>query len=214
MSPRYIAIEGPIGVGKSALAEKLARRLDARSVMEPTDNPFLEGFYRDQKESAFSTQMWFVISRHQQLRFLAQGDLFQQTVVSDYLFEKDRIFAYLNLNDSELATYERLYEHLSQDIRQPDLVVYLQAKVSTLVERIHRRGRRPERRISEAYLEQVVQAHDHFFFRYDQAPLLVVDTNEINLVQDETHMDDLVLRIDAMRGGVEYYRPGFSEPSS
>ncbi|MDQ7006386.1 MAG: deoxynucleoside kinase [Acidobacteriota bacterium] len=208
MTPRYIAIEGPIGVGKTVLAERLAERFDARLVREPTDNPFLEQFYGDRRGSAFPTQIWFLISRHQQLRHLAQGNLFQQTVVSDYLFEKDRIFAYINLDDSELATYEKLYEHLVTEIPRPDLVVYLQARVDTLITRIQRRGRQAERRISDTYLEQVVQAHDHFFFHFDQAPLLVVDTNEINPLEHEAQLDDLASRIQAMeRGGVEYYRP-------
>lgn len=208
MHPRYIAIEGPIGVGKTVLAERLAPKFDARVLLEPTENPFLDQFYGDRRGSAFSTQMWFLITRHQQLREVAQGKLFQQVVVADYLFEKDRIFAYLNLNDTELATYEKLYEFLRVDVPRPDLVVYLQAKVETLIQRIRRRGREMERRISEEYLEQVVQAHDHFFFRYEGAPLLVVDTNDINPVEEDSDLEDLVSRIRAMeRGGVEYYRP-------
>ncbi len=208
MKPRYIAIEGPIGVGKSVLAEALAARFDARIVAEPVDNPFLEQFYKDRKGSAFATQIWFLVQRHRQIRELAQGDLFQQAVVSDYLFDKDRIFAYLNLSDSELATYETLYQLLVADIPAPDLVVYLQARVDTLMERIRSRGRGSEKRLSQVYLEQVVQAHDDFFFRYDEAPLLVVDTNEINPVQDDGQLEDLVGRIGAMeRGGIEYYRP-------
>jgi len=206
--PRLVAIEGPIGVGKTALARRLARHWDARLVLEPTDNPFLETFYRDRRGSAFSAQIWFLLARHRQQRDIRQGDLFQQAIVEDYLFEKDLVFAYLNLTDVELTTYEKLYNLLSNDVVRPDRVIYLQARASTLLARILERGRDVERRISEAYLEEVVQAYDYFFFRYDQAPLLVVDTNEINPVRDDAQLEDLVRRIEAMdRGGVEYYRP-------
>lgn len=208
MSLRHIAIEGPIGVGKTALVERLARRFEARAVFEPTDNPFLEPFYADKPGSGFAAQIWFLISRHQQLRPLAQGELFQQGVVADYMFEKDRIFAYMNLEDSELATYESLYELLSGDVPKPDLVVYLQARANTLLDRIKHRGRPVERRISQRYISEVVDAYDHFFFRYDRGPLLVVDTNRIDPVHDDAHLEDLVARIEAMeRGGVEYYTP-------
>lgn len=208
MRPRHIAIEGPIGVGKTALVERLARRLEARSVFEPTDNPFLESFYGDRPGSAFAAQIWFLISRHQQLKPLAQGELFHQGIVADYMFEKDRIFAYLNLEDSELATYESLFELLAPDVPRPDLVVYLQAHAGVLLERIRQRGRPAERRLSQRYLAEVVDAYDHFFFRYDRGPLLVVDTNHIDPAHDESHLADLMTRIEAMeRGGIEYYRP-------
>jgi deoxyadenosine/deoxycytidine kinase len=208
MRPRTIAIEGPIGVGKTALARRLASRFDARLVLEPEDNPFIEQFYQDRRGSSFSAQIWFLISRHRQQLDLKQGGLFEHGVVVDYLFEKDRVFAYLNLNDSELATYEKLHELLAGDAFQPDLVVYLQARVPVLVERIRTRARGTERRISESYLEEVVQAFDQFFFRYDQAPLLVVDTNHIDPAHDEGDFEDLARRIEAMeRGGIEYYRP-------
>jgi deoxyguanosine kinase len=209
MKPRLVAIEGPIGVGKTALARRLAKHWEARLVLEPADNPFLEKFYKDRRGSAFSAQIWFLLGRHRQQREIRQGDLFHETVVEDYLFEKDLIFAYLNLNDVELSTYEKLYNLLSADVVRPDLVVYLQARVAALLKRVLERGRDVERRISEAYLEEVVQAYDYFFFRYDQAPLLVVDTNEINPAKEDAHLEDLARRIEAMdRGGIEYYRPG------
>ena len=209
MRPRHIAIEGPIGVGKTALVERLARRFEARAVLEPTDNPFLEPFYGDRPGSAFATQIWFLISRHQQMKPLAQGELFHHGVVADYMFEKDRIFAYLNLEDSELATYESLFAMLSPEVPKPDLVVYLQARVGTLQDRIRQRGRSTERRLSQAYLAEVVEAYDHFFFRSDRGPLLVVDTNDIDPAHEEAHLSDLIARIEAMeRGGIEYYHPG------
>ncbi len=208
MKPRLVAIEGPIGVGKTALARRLARHWEARLTLEPTDNPFLESFYRDRRGSSFSAQIWFLLARHRQQRDIRQGDLFQQAVVEDYLFEKDLIFAYLNLNDVELSTYEKLYNLLAPEVVRPDLVIYLQARVPALLKRIGERGRDVEKRLSEAYLDEVVQAYDYFFFRYDQTPLLVVDTNEINPAREDADFDDLVKQIEKMeRGGVEYYRP-------
>jgi deoxyadenosine/deoxycytidine kinase len=208
MKPRLVAIEGPIGVGKTALAKRLARYWEGKLVLEPTDNPFLENFYKDRRGSAFSAQIWFLLARHRQQREIRQGDLFQQTVVEDYLFEKDLVFAYLNLNDVELSTYEKLYNLLAPEVVRPDLVVYLQAKVPVLLKRVAERGRDVERRLAEAYLEEVVQAYDYFFFRYDQTPLLVVDTNDINPAREDADFDDLVRRIEKMdRGGVEYYKP-------
>ncbi len=206
--PRIIAIEGPIGVGKTTFASRLARRLEAGSVLEQTDNPFLEPFYKDRRGAAFSAQIWFLLSRHAQLKDLRQAHLFHRSVVCDYLFEKDRVFAYLNLNDTELATYERLYQLLAPDIVRPDLVVYLQARVPSLTKRLAERGRDIERRISEGYLDETVQACDHFFFRYNDAPLLVVDTNDIDPAHEDADFEDLVRRIQAMdRGGIEYYKP-------
>ncbi len=208
MKPRLVAIEGPIGVGKTALARRLARHWEARLTLEPTDNPFLESFYRDRRGSSFSAQIWFLLARHRQQRDIRQGDLFQQAVVEDYLFEKDLIFAYLNLNDVELSTYEKLYNLLAPEVVRPDLVIYLQARVPALLKRIGERARDVEKRLSEAYLDEVVQAYDYFFFRYDQTPLLVVDTNEINPAREDADFDDLVKQIEKMeRGGVEYYRP-------
>ena len=208
MKPRLVAIEGPIGVGKTALARRICRHWDARLLLEPTENPFLESFYKDRRGSAFAAQIWFLLARHRQQRDIRQGDLFQQAVVSDYLFEKDLIFAYLNLNDIELATYEKLYQLLKDDVVRPDIVIYLQARASELAKRVAERGREVERRLSETYLEEVVQAYDYFFFRYDQTPLLVVDTNRYNPAKNDAEFEDLVRRISAMdRGGVEYYSP-------
>ena len=208
MKPRLVAIEGPIGVGKTALARRLCRHWDARLLLEPTENPFLESFYKDRRGSAFAAQIWFLLARHRQQRDIRQGDLFQQAVVSDYLFEKDLIFAYLNLNDIELATYEKLYQLLKDDVVRPDIVIYLQARASELAKRVAERGREVERRLSETYLEEVVQAYDYFSFRYDQTPLLVVDTNRYNPAKNDAEFEDLVRRISAMdRGGVEYYSP-------
>jgi len=207
--PRWIALEGPIGVGKTALARRIAERLEARLVLEPVDNPFLEAFYRDRQGAAFPAQVWFLLARHRQLRDLRQVELFQPWVVSDYLFEKDRLFARLTLDDEELATYEQLWRLLRPQVPHPDVVVYLQARVPTLLARIAERGREIERRISEDYLAEVVRTFDQFFFRWDGPPLLVVDTNEIDPVHEDTDLDDLVDRVLGMdrRGGIEYYRP-------
>ncbi len=207
--PRWIALEGPIGVGKTALAHRISERLEARLVLEPTDNPFLAAYYEDRQGSAFPTQVWFLLARHRQLRDVRQVELFRPWVVSDYLFEKDRVFASLALEDEEFATYEQLWRLLRPQVPGPDVVVYLQARVPTLRARIAERGREIERRISEEYLAEVVRAFDEFFFRWNGPPLLVVDTNEIDPVHEDTDLEDLLERILGMdrRGGIEYYTP-------
>jgi len=206
---RYIVIEGPPGVGKTALAERLAARFDASAVLEDAENPFLQDFYAERPGSAFQTQLFFLLSRHRQQLTLRQADLFSQTVVSDCLFERDRVYAYLHLDDNELFIYQRLYDLLAQDVPSPDLVVYLQAPTESLVKRQRERGRDPEHphRPSADHLKKVNEAYQHFFFHHQATPLLVVETSQVDLVHGDTPLEDLVRQIRAMGGGTRYYVP-------
>lgn len=204
---RSIAVEGPIGVGKTSFVELLARKFDARKLLEKVDNPFLRDFYQDRPGAAFQAQLFFLLNRHRQLMELAQRPLFHEVTLCDFLFPKDKIFAYLNLDDSELLIYDRLYELLEPQVPKPDLVIFLQAKTSRLIERIRRRRRDYEAEISEAYVEEVNKAYNYFFFHYTQTPLLVIDTTDIDFVHEERHLDELVAQIRKMDRGVQYYRP-------
>ncbi len=205
---RYIAIEGVIGVGKTSLARLLCERFQARLVLEEVEeNPFLKDFYRDRARYAFQTQMHFLFSRYQQQRTLRQLELFHERMVADYLFQKDRIFAGLNLSDRELALYERLVGWLEMDVMKPDVVIYLQANVETLLERIARRGRAFEKDMDRDYIKQLVEAYNHFFFHYVEAPLLVVNTNGIDFVNNPDDFEDLQKRILSHRQGTVYYAP-------
>ena len=207
MKFKFIAVEGPIGVGKTSLVDLLAARFDAVKVLERTENPFLEDFYRDRQGSAFQAQLFFLLNRYQQQRELSQGNLFSQVTLSDYVFAKDKIFAYLNLDDSELLIYDKLYAMLEPQVPKPDLVIFLQAETARLVERIKRRRRDYEAAISEAYVNEVNKAYNYFFFHYTQTPLLVIDTTEIDFVHHEEHLDELIEQIRKMERGVQYYRP-------
>ena len=206
---RYIVIEGPPGVGKTALAERLAARFDATAVLEDTENPFLQDFYADRPGSAFQVQLFFLLSRHRQQLSLGQADLFSQLVVSDCLFERDRVYAYLNLDDNELFIYQRLYDLLVRDVPSPDLVVYLQAPTEALVKRQRDRGRDPERpnRPSADYLKRTNEAYQHFFFHHEATPLLVVETSQVDLVRGDAPLEDLVRQIRGFGGGTRYYVP-------
>lgn len=205
---RYIVVEGVIGVGKTSLSRLLAERLQARLVLEEVEeNPFLKDFYRDRARYAFQTQMHFLFSRYQQQRALRQTELFHERMVSDYLFQKDRIFASLNLTDRELALYERLVGWLELEVPKPDVVVYLQAGTDVLMERIGRRGRPFEREMERGYIEQLNQAYNHFFFHYAEVPLLVVNTNAIDFVNRPEDFEDLQRRILAHAQGTVYYTP-------
>jgi deoxyadenosine/deoxycytidine kinase len=207
--PRYIAIEGPIGVGKTTLAQLLSERLAGRLVLEPVEeNPFLASFYDDARKYAFQTQLFFLLSRFQQQQQLFQQDLFNQGTVADYLFAKDRIFASLTLDPNELALYDRLYEVLGPRVVKPDLVVYLQARVDVLLQRIKKRGRGYEQRIDPAYVEALATAYSSFFFHYEETPLLVVNTSEIDIVDSEEDLEALVAVIRRHRKGVQHYLPG------
>ncbi|MBI5598894.1 MAG: deoxynucleoside kinase [Deltaproteobacteria bacterium] len=205
---RYIAVEGPIGVGKSTFADLLSKELDGRALLEEVDaNPFLPKFYGDIKKYAFQTQLFFLLSRYQQQKELSQCDLFKTNVVSDYLFAKDRIFAYLNLDENELGLYEQVYRLLDTRIVKPDLVIYLQAAGDVLIERIKRRNKDYEQTISEGYLENLVDAYNRYFFYYTDTPLLVVNTNQIDFVKNPEDLSNLVREIRSIKGGTQHYIP-------
>lgn len=205
---RYVVVEGPIGVGKTGLARRLADSFKAKLVLEPVaENPFLEQFYKDRRKYAFQTQLYFLTARYQQQQELAQPDLFSKAAVADYLFAKDRIFAYLNLDDTELAMYEKVYKMVEPTVQRPDLVIYLQAETEVLRERIKRRGRGAERWLEPRYLEELVQAYNTYFFHYADSPLLVVNTTETDLVNDPDDYADLLREVRAMGRGTQYYVP-------
>jgi deoxyadenosine/deoxycytidine kinase len=205
--PRYIAIEGPIGVGKTTLAEILAERLGGRLVLEVVEeNPFLASFYADRRKHAFQAQLFFLLSRFAQQQELFQQDLFSQSTISDYLFAKDRVFAALNLDPNELALYERVYDLLGPRIVKPDLVVYLQARTEVLLSRIRRRGRSFEQGLDPAYLDALSRAYNDFFFHYDETPLLVVNVSDIDLGAPED-VEALLAVIRKHRKGVQNYVP-------
>jgi deoxyadenosine/deoxycytidine kinase len=207
-APRYLVVEGPIGVGKSSLAGLFAESFNARLVLEPaTENPFLEQFYRDRRKYAFQTQLFFLTSRYQQQQELAQPELFSRATVADYLFAKDRIFAYLNLDDTELAMYEKVYKMVEPTVPKPDLVVYLRASLEVLRERIQQRHRPAERHLEPQYLKEVVEAYNTYFFHYADSPLLVVDTSDVDFVSNPDDYADLLRKIQGMGRGTEYYVP-------
>jgi len=207
---QYLAIEGPIGVGKSSLTERLATRLDAAAVLEDNENPFLTDFYAGRPGSALQAQLFYLLNRHRQLISLRQASLFAQTTLCDYLFDKDKIFAYLNLDDNELFIYQRLYDLLAKDVPAPDLVVYLQAPTDVLVKRLRERARDPERDTpdpSPDYIRELNEAYQHFFFHYSATPLLVVETSHVDLHASDEALDDLIRQIRSMNRGTQYYVP-------
>jgi deoxyguanosine kinase len=210
MSFQYIAIEGPIGVGKTSLAERLASRLDAAFVREEMENPFLSDFYSGRPGAALQAQLFYLLNRHRQQLTLRQGDLFAQMTVADYLFDRDKIFAYLNLDDNELFIYQRLYELLARDVPSPDLVVYLQAPSDVLVRRVRDRAKDAaiETPTPEAnYIRELNEAYQHFFFHYSATPLLVVETSQVDLAASDAAVDDLLRQIRTMNRGTRYYVP-------
>lgn len=208
MPPRYIVVEGPIGVGKTTLAKLMAARIGADLLLEEVEaNPFLSSFYKEPERFAFQTQLFFLLSRFRQQEGLAQQPLFGRGLVSDYLFAKDRIFAHLTLNDDELALYDKVFRVLDVKTVKPDLVVYLQATPEVLMQRIRSRGFDFERPIKESYLESLVKSYNQFFFHYDETPLLVVNTTEIDIVRKPDDLSNLVREIMTMRGGVKHYLP-------
>lgn len=207
MDFHYIAVEGPIGVGKTTFVELLASHLNATRIHEDLNNPFLKDFYHDEAGAAFQAQLFFLLMRYQQQLKLQQQDLFQQTIICDYMFQKDRIFAYLNLSDSELMVYEKLYSLLEPNIPRPDLVIYLQATQDVLMQRIKKRNLDYEKSITRDYLKELAQAYNYFFFHYKQSSLLVINTSEIDFVENPQDMQDLVKMIRTMGKGIKYYVP-------
>ncbi len=206
---KYIAIEGVIGAGKTSLARKLKDKLNAELLLEQFDaNPFLEKFYSDRSRYAFQTQMFFLISRFKQQEELSQEDLFRDFIVSDYLFEKDRIFAYLNLNSEELKLYESLYPLLARSLRKPDLVVFLQSSSERLMHNIKNRNRKIERALNRSYIQDLSEAYNHFFFRYNSTPLLIVNSTDIDFVNSDGDFEELFKQIFREDRGVkEYFKP-------
>ena len=210
MAFHYLAIEGPIGVGKTRLAERLATKLEATTILEDTENPFLVDFYADRPGSALQAQLFYLLNRHRQLTGKRQADLFLQTTICDYVFDKDKIFAYLNLDDNELFIYQRLYELLVRDVPPPDLVVYLQAPTDVLLRRVHSRRMDAEAvafQPDDEYLRELNEAYTHFFFHYDAAPLLVVETSQFDSDASDEALDDLIKQIRGMGPGTRYYVP-------
>ena len=209
MAFHYLAIEGPIGVGKTRLAERLAARLEATTILEDTENPFLADFYADRPGSALQAQLFYLLNRHRQLTSKRQADLFLQTIVCDYVFDKDKIFAYLNLDDNELFIYQRLFDLLAKDVPPPDLVVYLQAPTELLIKRLKAHDVDPDREAlpmpAEDYLRELNEAYQHFFFHYSSTPLLVIETSEFDPESDDAALDELVKQIKGMGKGTRYY---------
>lgn len=207
-TPRYIAIEGPIGVGKSSLAKILALKYASRLVKEEVaGNPFLERFYENPRKFAFQTQLFFLLSRYRQQRELAQGDLFEAGLVCDYILAKDKIFALINLEDDEVSLYESIYKLLVSTLPKPDLVIYLQARPEVLLSRVRKRGIVYERNISLDYLRTLSDAYNEYFFHYNETPLLVVNTSEIDFVESPRDLEHLVREVKSVKRGTQHYIP-------
>jgi deoxyadenosine/deoxycytidine kinase len=211
---RHIAVEGPIGVGKTSLVELLADRFEGVMVLEDITNPFLPDFYEGRSGAAFQVQMYFLLSRFQQQREINQMNLFQRLVLADYTFPKDRIFAYLNLDDTDLRVYEKLYPVLEQEVPTPDLVIYMQASIPVLLERIAKRGRDFERTIDPDYLVRLSDAYSYYFFHYRDTPLLVVNTDDIDFVNNRADLNAFVEQIVRCRHGTQVYVPIGTEHDS
>jgi deoxyguanosine kinase len=204
--PKYICVEGVIGVGKTSLARLLADHLNAKIIYEqPEENPFLQDFYRDPGRFAFQTQLFFLLSRYRQQQESFQTDLFHEYTVSDYLFAKDRIFAHLNLEDRELFLYDRVASLLERDIPKPDLVVYLQSSPERLVNNIRKRGRSYEKNMSDEYIQSLNEAYNRFFFHYNDTPLLVINSTLIDFVNNPDDLTEVIRQIMRSHSGIEYY---------
>jgi deoxyadenosine/deoxycytidine kinase len=206
---RHIAIEGPVGLGKSLLADRLGARLDATVVLDETDNPFLGDFYGGRSGAGFQAQLFYTLSRHRQQTQLRQSDLFSQLTVCDYLFERDKIYAYLNLDDNELFIYQRLYELLAQDIPIPDLAIFLQTPTEALRKQVREREKADAEfpHLDDEYLRELNEAYNHFFFHYNATPLLVVETSQVDLSWGDEAVADMERQVRSMGKGTRYYVP-------
>ncbi|MEM9594973.1 MAG: deoxynucleoside kinase [Acidobacteriota bacterium] len=203
----YLAIDGPIGVGKTTLVELLTRRFEGVKVLEDAENPFLDKFYKDRPGAAFQTQLYYLLSRFKQQQEIVQRELFQRLVVADYPFDKDRIFAYLNLTDDELLIYDKLYSMLEPQVPKPDLVLYLVADIDTCMARIRRRNRQYERKISQDYLVELIDAYNHYYHHYRNSPVLVVDTRNLNFPERPEDFEELLEQLSKPHKGTQYYVP-------
>lgn len=205
---RYIVVEGPIGVGKTTLTRALSKRFGARTVFEIVEeNPFLANFYQDRNKFAFQTQLFFLLSRFKQQQDLFQQELFSQGTISDYLFAKDRIFASITLDPNELALYERIYQMLGPRVMKPDLVIYLQARLDVLLARIKKRGREFERKFDPDYLGELSSTYNDFFHRYDETPLLIINTSDLDFVDSEEDFEELIRAMGQIKAGTHFYQP-------
>lgn len=208
--PRFIAVEGAIGVGKTTLAKQLAETFNYQTLLENAEeNPFLERFYQNQRNAALSTQLFFLFQRSQQIQDIRQGDIFEPVRVSDFLIDKDRLFARINLDEDEYQLYDKVYQQLTIDAPKPDLVIYLQASVDVLLSRIENRGINMEQRISREYLENINEAYSEFFLYYDNAPLLIVNADELDVVNRQADYEQLVDYLLNIRSGRHYFNPTF-----
>jgi len=204
----YIAIEGPIGVGKTSLAKLMAEKLGARTILEEfKENPFLADFYDDPERFAFQTQLFFLLQRYQQQQELRQIDMFQNLLVTDYMFVKDRLFASLNLNEKELTLYETVASLLERNVINPDLVLYLQADTDTLMKNIHKRNRNFEKNMSRDYIDALNQVYNEYFFRYQDTPLLIINTNNIDFVKNEKELDEIIKVVRQPFKGTKFFNP-------
>jgi deoxyguanosine kinase len=208
IEPRFIAVEGAIGAGKTSLVNLLGEQYGARLILEDTDsNPFISKFYEDKEAYSFQTQVFFLLSRYNQYMQLAQRDLFNSVIVIDYLFQRDKVFARLNLEDHEFSLYEQIFNLIDAKAPKPDLVIYLQASTEVLQERVAKRGRKYENFMDPDYLDSVNKAFNNFFFYYSETPILVINTNEIDFVEKKCDLDELIKKVNSHKIGREYYNP-------